>query len=1015
LAMRAAYDAAGRLVEKTDPEGHAATYAYDGRGRRTLAKDPDQGEHRFAYDAAGDLAEHRRPDGSVRRWTYDLAGREATQDWDGDGVPEVEKTWGDEPGSGAGPLGAGKLVRVRDPSGSVENDYDERGRVVKTRHAIEGAVYATESDYDDQDREYWHTYPDGSSVRIERNARGQLAGYGEGALRVAYDGDGVELGRTYATGVTEVQGYDEDRRRSAYAVRAPDGTPLVALRWGYDGAGNLTGVVDERSGVDAGRDRTASYAYDNLYRLTEMRVAAGTTRWAYSPSGNLVERTSQDPAQNAGRMTYGEGAGPHALTGVGTRRLAYDALGRMTSDGERVYTWNAADRLTRVTHASGASVESVYDGEGVRRVRVERAPDGSDVRTHLLDLWSEVEGGRLVRYLVHEGRRVVRLADANGTKAVGIPLDARPEGNDTATISPALAALATKAPALLLAAVLLVVLAHRERRRLRRWAPAFALAILAFGCGAGTQDAGPPPLREGSVKTLSDADTLLFSDQVGSLAETTSGTGAPRGSFAAQPFGPARWDTTSESRPYAGGVRDRGVGLDVMGLRALAPDLGVWTSPDPEALASPDRGLGDALTANNPYAYASQTPLVARDEDGQWAQIAIGAGVGAAIGGGLEAYRQYREHGRIESWGKVAGQAGIGAVAGAVAATAGPQAGLATVAAWGAGTGAASGVASRLVESGGRDAGSFRDALTDAAVGAGTAGLGYGAGKAVSAALPAVKRALGSVGSKAMARGCAGGSCACFVAGTPVWTDKGLVPIDSIQVGDWALTRDETTGAWVWRRVLQTFVTPDKPVLALTLQDELGRRDVLRVTAEHPFKTQGLGWMPAGELRVGDRVLNANDTSLRVEQATWAPGRQTVYNLEVEEDHTYVVGQLGAWVHNTCNPNELLALAEKVQLAGKMPRWHQTVSVLKTAEGKLLVGAGRSDLNEAQIAAAKNLGLMPTALKKAHAEQTVLQAARDMKLTPQVGAATNNVCSGICQPLIVDTLKGWTNGKFYGF
>jgi hypothetical protein len=47
-----------------------------------------------------------------------------------------------------------------------------------------------------------------------------------------------------------------------------------------------------------------------------------------------------------------------------------------------------------------------------------------------------------VRYFVHEGRRVVRFSDANGTKAAGISLDARHENNDTATISPALTALA---------------------------------------------------------------------------------------------------------------------------------------------------------------------------------------------------------------------------------------------------------------------------------------------------------------------------------------------------------------------------------------------------------------------------------------------------------------------------------------------------------------------------------------------------------------------------------------------
>jgi hypothetical protein len=109
-----------------------------------------------------------------------------------------------------------------------------------------------------------------------------------------------------------------------------------------------------------------------------------------------------------------------------------------------------------------------------------------------------------VRYLVHDGRRVVRLADANATSAAA-PSD--PREGERRTVSPLVVSLAVQAHALLLAVTLLVVLAHRERRRLQRWAPALALAALAFGCGAGADEAGPP-LREGSVKTLSDADTL---------------------------------------------------------------------------------------------------------------------------------------------------------------------------------------------------------------------------------------------------------------------------------------------------------------------------------------------------------------------------------------------------------------------------------------------------------------------------------------------------------------------------
>ena len=34
----------------------------------------------------------------------------------------------------------------------------------------------------------------------------------------------------------------------------------------------------------------------------------------------------------------------------------------------------------------------------------------------------------------------------------------------------------------------------------------------------------------------------------------------------------------------------------------------------------------------------------------------------------------------------------------------------------------------------------------------------------------------------------------CFVAGTPVWTQQGLVPIDKIALGDLALCQDLVSG-----------------------------------------------------------------------------------------------------------------------------------------------------------------------------------------------------------------------------
>jgi len=61
--------------------------------------------------------------------------------------------------------------------------------------------------------------------------------------------------------------------------------------------------------------------------------------------------------------------------------------------------------------------------------------------------------------------------------------------------------------------------------------------------------------------------------------------------------------------------------------------------------------------------------------------------------------------------------------------------------------------------------------------------------------------------------------------------------------------------------------------------------------------------VPAAELQVGDEFLlhdggRARLIGIRIESAA-AGTTFTTYNIEVEEDHTYHVGQLGTWVHNT--------------------------------------------------------------------------------------------------------------------
>src|SRR5690606_284049 len=153
----------------------------------------------------------------------------------------------------------GKLAFTEEPTGFTEHAYDPRGRVIRTTLGIGGEQYTTESRYDDLDREVLHVYPDGSSIRIARNARGQPSAYGD-ALHLEYDGDGVELERRYATGVLVQSTYDADRRLDELVALAADGRAIEHVKWRFDGAGNVGGLSDLRSGIAPSDARSESYA-----------------------------------------------------------------------------------------------------------------------------------------------------------------------------------------------------------------------------------------------------------------------------------------------------------------------------------------------------------------------------------------------------------------------------------------------------------------------------------------------------------------------------------------------------------------------------------------------------------------------------------------------------------------------------------------------------------------------------------------------------------------------------------
>jgi len=148
----------------------------------------------------------------------------------------------------------------------------------------------------------------------------------------------------------------------------------------------------------------------------------------------------------------------------------------------------------------------------------------------------------------------------------------------------------------------------------------------------------------------------------------------------------------------------------------------------------------------------------------------------------------------------------------------------------------------------------------------------------------------GAIFGDGVSCGAPGGPGLCFVAGTPVWTDRGLVPIEQIRAADRVLSTDEATGRTDYKPVLATFSRGADQTVRLTIAGE--ELEEIESTPEHRFAAVS-GWLRAAELAPGTPLLRGIVTA-----STTGNLSARTYNLEVADWHTYYVGRSGILVHN---------------------------------------------------------------------------------------------------------------------
>lgn len=73
-------------------------------------------------------------------------------------------------------------------------------------------------------------------------------------------------------------------------------------------------------------------------------------------------------------------------------------------------------------------------------------------------------------------------------------------------------------------------------------------------------------------------------------------------------------------------------------------------------------------------------------------------------------------------------------------------------------------------------------------------------------------------------------------------------------------------------------------------------------TFNHPFHVDDKGWTFVKDLQVGDLHVQSDGNTLKIDSIELKHKHVTVYNMTVDEFHTYFVSDLGIRIHNSnCN------------------------------------------------------------------------------------------------------------------
>ena len=155
---------------------------------------------------------------------------------------------------------------------------------------------------------------------------------------------------------------------------------------------------------------------------------------------------------------------------------------------------------------------------------------------------------------------------------------------------------------------------------------------------------------------------------------------------------------------------------------------------------------------------------------------------------------------------------------------------------------------------------------------------------------------------------CGEGGPLSFASATLVATDSGEQAIGSLKPGGKVQAYNPTTKQSELEVIRHVWINHDDDLVDLTLTTKMAATkgkpahetsETLHTNKKHPFLTVEKGFLPVAQLKLGMQVVESGGRTGVVTGWKSVPGAQTMYNLEVAQDHTYTVGDGQFVVHNT--------------------------------------------------------------------------------------------------------------------